>query len=184
MREQITLLGPPQAAADRSSLSTLPKDLQEQVRGRVRLLALLLAAGFAVDPLLALVVWTLATLARHPIVFSNPGFAVADATVALLSLGLWWVAGRDRVSASRLHTIGLVYQVVICFVITVTVYWQWYVEHETLPPLTWVPTVLVLFPLVMPGPPRRMLAAAVVCAAPLTVSPAFADCPTGFRGYR
>jgi hypothetical protein len=61
---------------------------------------------------------------------------------------------------------GPVYQVVVCFIITVTVYWQWYVEHGDLPPLTWVPTVLVLFPLVMPGPPRRMLAAAV--AAVLT----------------
>ena len=88
MCEQITLLGPPQAAADRSSLSALPKDLQEQVRGRVRLLALLLAAGFAVDPLLVLVVWTLATLTRHPIVFSNPGFAVADGTVALSGLAI------------------------------------------------------------------------------------------------
>ena len=30
-----------------------------------------------------------------------------------------------------------------------------------LPNLTWVPAIVILFPLVMPGPPRRMLAAAV-----------------------
>ena len=164
MREQITLLGPLQAVTDRSSLSALPKDLLEQVRGRVRLLALLLAAGFAVDPLLALVVRILGALAGFPVIFGNLGFIAADAAVAVASLGLWWIAGRDRVPAARLHTVGLAYQVVICFVISVSVYWQWYVEHGILPPITWAPTVIVLFPLVMPGPPRRMLAAAVVAA--------------------
>ena len=169
MREQITLLGPPQAATDRSSLSALPKDLQEQVRGRVRLLALLVAAGFSLDPLLALVVVTLATLTRHPVELSNVGFMLTDGVVALASLGVWWLAGRDRLSAARLHTIGLVYEVVICFVVTLSVDWQWYVDKGNVPPLTWVPTVIVLFPLVMPGPPRRMLAAAVLAAltAPL-----------------
>ena len=102
MREQITLLGPPQAATDRSSLSALPKDLQEQVRGRVRLLALLVAAGFSLDPLLALVVVTLATLTRHPVELSNVGFMLTDGVVALASLGVWWLAGRDRLSAARL----------------------------------------------------------------------------------
>jgi serine/threonine-protein kinase len=164
MREHITLLGPSAASPDRSSLSALPPDLLEQVRGRVRLLALLLAAGFAVDPLLALVAWTIAAIARYPIAFGNVSFILADAAVGLASLWFWWVAGRDRVSAGRLHTIGLAYQVVICFVITVSVYWQWYVEHGNLPPVTWVPLVIVLFPLVMPGPPRRMLAAAVMAA--------------------
>jgi eukaryotic-like serine/threonine-protein kinase len=164
MPEQITLLGPQQAVTDRSSLSTLPPDLLEQIRGRVRLLALLLAAGFAVDPLLGLVVWILGTLARVPVTVANLGFIGADAAVAVASLALWWIAGRDRVPATRLHTIGLVYQVVICFVISVSVYWPGYVEHGNLPPITWVPTVIVLFPLVMPGPPRRMLAAAVVAA--------------------
>jgi len=162
MREQITLLGPQQATTDRSSLSTLPPDLLEQIRGRVRLLALLLAAGFAVDPGLALVVWILGALTRLPVTFGNLGFIAADAAVSLASLGVWWIAGRHRVPATRLHTIGLAYQVVICFIISVSVYWQWYVEHASLPPVTWVPTVIVLFPLVMPGPPRRMLAAAVV----------------------
>ena len=34
-----------------------------------------------------------------------------------------------------------------------------------MPPLTWVPTVIILFPLIMPGPPRRMLAAAIAAGA-------------------
>jgi serine/threonine-protein kinase len=164
MHEQVTLLGPQHASADRSSLSALPPDLLEQVRGRVRLLALLLAAGFAVDPVLVLLALSLVTLAGRPVAVGNIGFLAADGAVALASLGFWWVAGRNRVSPARLHTLGLAYQIVVCFVIALTVYWQWYVENGKLPPITWVPTVIVLFPLVMPGPPRRMLAAAILAA--------------------
>jgi hypothetical protein len=162
MREQITLLGPQQATTDRSSLSALPRDLLEQIRGRVRLLALLVAAGFAVDPVLAIVASIIGAIARVPVTLGNVGFIAADASVAVASLGLWWIAGRQRLPATRLHALGLAYQVVICFVVALSVYWQWWVEHGNLPPVTWVPTVIVLFPLVMPGPPRRMLAAAVV----------------------
>jgi hypothetical protein len=38
-----------------------------------------------------------------------------------------------------------------------------------LPNLTWVPAVVILFPLVMPGPPRRMLAAAIAAGATLSI---------------
>jgi hypothetical protein len=52
MQEHVTLLGPVGSPRERRSLSsTLPPDLMEQVRGRVRLLALLLLAAFSFDPL-------------------------------------------------------------------------------------------------------------------------------------
>ena len=122
MREQITLLGPQQATTDRSSLSALPRDLLEQIRGRVRLLALLVAAGFAVDPVLAIVASIIGAIARVPVTLGNVGFIATDASVAVASLGLWWIAGRQRLPATRLHTIGLAYQVVICFVVALSVY--------------------------------------------------------------
>ncbi|MDQ3136792.1 MAG: hypothetical protein M3Q93_04305 [Gemmatimonadota bacterium] len=43
--------------------------------------------------------------------------------------------------------------------------WQWWLQHGVVPPLTWAPTIIALFPLIMPGPPRRMLAAAVMAGA-------------------
>src|SRR5439155_4893791 len=79
--------------------------------------------------------------------------------------GLWLAARSPRVSAARLHTLGLIYEVAICFIIALTILWQHYVERGTLPFLTWVPAVVILFPLILPGPPRRMLVAAAAAGA-------------------
>ena len=92
------------------------------------------------------------------------GFVLADAAVAVASAVIWWVARKPAASPSRLLTLSLIYEVVVCFMIAFTSMWQWYLDKGTLPPLTWAPTIIVLFPLIMPGPPRRMLAAAIVAA--------------------
>jgi serine/threonine-protein kinase len=86
------------------------------------------------------------------------------------SAGLWWVARSHRVSATRLHTLGLAYEVAICFVIAAITFWQYYAVNLMLPNLTWVPVVIILFPLIMPGPPRRMLAAAIGAGATAPVA--------------
>ena len=54
MAEHITLLRPDisSPSSERGLSSALPPDLLEQVRGRVRLLALFLTIGFAIDPVL------------------------------------------------------------------------------------------------------------------------------------
>jgi serine/threonine-protein kinase len=166
MQEHVTLLPPLESPSEsREFWSTLPPDLLEQIRGRVRLLALLLLIGFAFDPLLYLIVWTLATLAGHPIVLGHLGFRLADMGAVGASAGLWWVANNRRIRPSHLHTLGLVYEVVICFIIALTVTWEYYYEKQVLPNLTWVPAVVILFPLILPGPPWRMWGAAGAAAA-------------------
>jgi serine/threonine-protein kinase len=140
----------------------------EEVRGRVRLLALLLFIAFAFDPTLNLIAWALVKLTGNtvPSEFSGYiGFALGDLAAAVASALLWWTARRNSVPPSRLHTLGLIYQVIICFQISLSMMWQWYLQKGSVPPLTWAPLVIVLFPLIMPGPPRRMLTAAIVAGA-------------------
>jgi hypothetical protein len=160
MHEQVTLLGPQATPGETPRVSALPSDLLEQVRGRVRLLAGLLLIGFALDPAIFLIGWTIATLSGVPVIFGNVGFVLTDCAVVLASLGVWWLAGEGRVSPSRLLTLGLVYEVATCFALAFTAYWQWTLDLGVVP-LIWVPAVIIFFPLVMPGPPRRMLTAAV-----------------------
>src|SRR5206468_7826568 len=93
--------------------------------------------------------------------FETGAFQVINLAAVVASAGLWWVARSRQVSASRLHTLGLAYEIAICFIIAMITFWQYYIIHQMLPNLTWVPAVVILFPLIMPGPPRRMLAAAV-----------------------
>jgi eukaryotic-like serine/threonine-protein kinase len=171
MHEQVTLLGPQATSGETPRVSALPRDLLEQVRGRVRLLAGLLLIGFALDPAIFLIGGTIAMLSGFPVIFGNVGFILTDCAVVLASLGVWWLAGEGRVSPSRLLTLGLVYEVAICFALAFTAYWQWTLDLGVVPPMTWVPAVIILFPLVMPGPPRRMLAAAIVAGlmAPLAL---------------
>jgi eukaryotic-like serine/threonine-protein kinase len=168
MHEQVTLLGPQAPSPESSRSSALPSDLLDQVRGRVRLLSLLLLCAFSVGPVLALVSWVVGTLRGDQVpqaFYDGLGFVLADAAVAVASAGIWWVAREGHASPSRLLTLGLIYEVVVCFAVAFTTMWQWYIEKGVVPPLTWVPTIIVLFPLIMPGPPRRMLVAAIVAGA-------------------
>jgi eukaryotic-like serine/threonine-protein kinase len=167
LKEHVTLMRPEAAPADSGRVSgVLPPDLLDQVRGRVRLLALLLSVAFALDPLIYVVRLALVSLAGEgtPADLSEAlPFALANAGGAVVSAGLWWAA--RRVSASRLLTLGLGYEVAVCFVIALSANWQYALEFGRLPNMTWVPAVVILFPLVLPGPPRRLLAGAVAAAA-------------------
>jgi serine/threonine-protein kinase len=175
MDDQVTLLRPeaPSKDARPGSLSSLPPDLLEQIRGRVRLLALFLTIGFAIDPVLYFAGYGAAALAevplrpdfykRLPFQWANLGAMAASATV-------WAVTRHRQILPSRLLTLGLIYEVVICFVIAVGTIWEYYVVKGFLPSMTWVPVVVILFPVILPGPPRRMLIAAALAAGMVPLS--------------
>jgi eukaryotic-like serine/threonine-protein kinase len=166
MQEHVTLLGPGESALDPKGLSSsLPPDLMEQVRGRVRLLALLLLVAFSFDPLVYFGIWVVATIAGYPVIMGQLGFRLLDVGVVAASAALWWVARSRSISPDRLHTLGLVYEVAICFIIALASFRQFYLQKGIVPSLTWVPFVVVLFPLILPGPPRRMLVAAFAAGA-------------------
>ena len=140
----------------------------EQVRGRVRLLAGFFVLAFGFDLLLFSGAWLFFTISGRPFPndeFQGSTFQWINLGAVIASAGLWWVAHRRRVSPSSLHTIGLLYQVAICFVISIITLWQYFLGAGILPNMTWVPAVVIMFPLIMPGPPRRMLAAALAAAA-------------------
>jgi serine/threonine-protein kinase len=131
-------------------------------------LALLVIIGFAIDPLLffgSRIVAGLGNLPVSPEYARQTGFYLADIAVVAGSALLWWVARSPRVSSARLLTLGLAYEVVICFVIALRTYWEFHRVMGTLPNLTWVPAVVILFPLILPAPPRVMLAVSIAAGA-------------------
>jgi serine/threonine-protein kinase len=175
MAEHVTLLRPDTSppSTERGLSSALPPDLLEQVRGRVRLLALFLMIGFAIDPVLYFANYGAAALIgvqlpsdffkRLPFQWGNLGAMAASATV--------WGVTRDRsLTPSRLLTLGLVYEVIICFVIAFGTIWEYYLLMHHLPLMTWVHAVVILFPVILPGPPRRMLIAAISAEAMVPLS--------------
>jgi eukaryotic-like serine/threonine-protein kinase len=165
LQEHVTLLPPGPGSPDSKGISSLPPDLLEQVRSRVGVLALILLIAFSFEPFIYVCAWVIGKLFGFPVTFSNLGFMAVSTGAAVASLGLLLVSRSRKVSASRLHTLGLAYQIVICFIIALTTYWPYYNKQGILPNLTWVPAVVILFPLILPGPPRRMLAAAIAAGA-------------------
>jgi serine/threonine-protein kinase len=164
MHEHITVVRPAvPSAAGHGIASAFPSDVLEQVRGRVQLLAVLILAAFAFDLVVYLVNW-IAILSGYPApagFFGTGAFQIVNAAAVVASAGLWWAARSPRVSASLLQTLGLVYEIAICFVIATITFWQYYTVNGLLPNLTWVPVIVILFPLILPTPPGRMLAAAI-----------------------
>ena len=169
MLEHATLLhSDPSSPSAQWNSATLPPDLLEQVRGRVRLLALFFLAASAFDPLLYFGAWGVTALRGHepPSDFlARLPFQWINLAAAAASAGLWWIARNRRVSPARLLTVGLAYEVVICFVIAIGTIWEYYITDHLLPYMTWVPVIVVIFPLIMPAPPGRTLVAAVAAAA-------------------
>jgi hypothetical protein len=169
MHEHVTLLRPGARSFDARGLSSaLPPDLLEQVRGRVRLLAAFVFIAAALDPALFLISWGVGVLRGDTPpseFFATIPFRLVDVAMVAASAGLWWVARSRHVSPSRLYNLGLTYEITICFILALTTYWQFYLAKGVITPLTWVPAVVILFPLIMPGPPRRMLIGAILAAA-------------------
>lgn len=168
-REQVTLVRPDGPAhVGRRVSSSFPSDLFEQARGRLRLLAGFFFAAFTFDLVIFAVLTMLGRLdgSRQPDgVTRVAGFQWVSLGAAVMSLGMMWAAKSPRVPAARLHTLGLVYEVVVCFISAILTYWQYYLDSGLLPNLTWIPAIVIMFPLVMPGPPRRMLVAAITAGA-------------------
>jgi eukaryotic-like serine/threonine-protein kinase len=168
--EHTTLLLPDPGTpeAQRGVRSSLPPDLLEQVRGRLRLLAMFIMIGTAIDPFFYFISWVggaLSHIPPPPEFTGRLGFQWVSLGTIAVSAALRWAARSPRVSTSRLVSLGLAYEIVICFSIALTSYWEEYVTSGGLPGLTWVAGVVILFPLILPGPPRRMAAGAIAAAA-------------------
>jgi serine/threonine-protein kinase len=178
MSEHVNLFHVAEGPPDSSISSALPPDLLEQVRKRVRILALLLLAAFALDLVFAVgtAISLLLTDGSVPAVLVERGALLFGNVIGVTaSLVLWWAAGSRRVSSSRLLTLGLGYEILVCFIIAIATLWGHYLETGFLPNLTWVPVVVILFPMLLPGPPRKMLMGSIAAASTVPIVLALLD---------
>ena len=170
MAENVTLFrsDSSQPSRERGLSSALPADLLDQVRSRVRILSLFLMIGFAIDPVLYFSGYVAAVLGSVQLpsdYFKRLPFQWANLGAMVASAGMWGASRHRHLTPARLLTLGLVYEVVICFVIAFGTIWEYYLVMRHLPMMTWVHVVVILFPVILPGPPRRMLIAAIAAEA-------------------
>jgi len=98
----------------------------------------------------------------------NVGLAAfTHGTAIILSGSLLLLARRPSLSHELILNLGLVFQVLVCAVISLTTPVLIFTVFHSIPPLTWVAPAALLFTLMVPGPPRRMLVASILsCAMP------------------
>jgi serine/threonine-protein kinase len=169
MTSHVTLLRPEGRSPDsKRGTRGLPTDLLDQVRARVRLLALLIFIAFSFDLVLfsiQSVSTALSGKTPSATFLLYRDFQIFNLFAALASAALWAAARGKRLPPGRLHTIGLAYEIAICFLVAFISIWSYYREHGIILNITWVPVIVLLFPLILPGPPRRMLVAAIAAGA-------------------
>jgi len=171
--QRATLVHVAEGPTDSSISLALPPDLLEQVRKRIRILALLLLAAFGIELVVAVgtaISLLLADGSLPPGLIKREAAHVANVIAVAASLVLWWATGSRRVSPSRLLTLGLGYEVLVCFIIAIATLWGYYREIGILPNLTWVPVIVILFPTLLPGPPRKMLVGSIAAASTVPIA--------------
>ncbi len=154
---------PPTVRQQSPSGLPLPSDILLQARRRVQVLAAvgLLGSGTDLVLMVAGAVWS-GSVSPTPAELVPVG---ADAVMLLLSIALLITARSARLTDERLLDATLVYEVVLCALIALVNPAAVYREAGTLPQLTWVTPLIILFPLIAPVTPRRMLFTSLAAAA-------------------
>jgi len=144
----------------------LPADLLRQSRKRVRLVALFVVLGAGLDVVLMIVAALFPqagpTLPRTPVDY----LPFAASSVGLLSsLTLILVSNSTRIPDAALLRVALVFEVFLCGLVAFTNPISVFRDTGALPHLTWVTPLIILFPLIVPCPPRLTVITAVLAAS-------------------
>jgi serine/threonine protein kinase len=134
----------------------LPPELLAKARQRIAGLAGVLGA-------LALI-----ALVLNATVYSNQVYSAVQAQHWLmigLALIVILTARSSRVSDSAALSIGLVYEVCLCWIISFASQRADVAMTGRPPEITWTSMVILVFPMVVPLPPRRLLVASVLGAS-------------------
>jgi serine/threonine-protein kinase len=119
--------------------------------------------GAGLDATQMLAGWLLAGVAIGPETGLIP-LATNLATCAA-SLALFLLAHGRRIPHPRLLDLTLVYEIFLCALISLVNPASAFEDGGALPNLTWVTPLIILFPLLVPVPPRRMLVTALLAAS-------------------
>ena len=154
----------------RRTLPGLPDDLLRDSARRLRVIALIYAAGYTVAELTAVL---LDPFAREPYAhFFGWAIPIGSVAVALVMAGL---ASNRRIPAPTLMNFGLVFEVVAAYGIAMGAYWGVYpglehtAEHLTVFGLSYVAPWIMFFTIVAPNEPRKALAAAILAGSSVPV---------------
>jgi serine/threonine-protein kinase len=151
-----------ETGARRTSVQ-LPPELLQKARGRLKFLAALIGALCLISSIIGAIELSMGGYRYELLILYLAVFCVSAAV---------FLACRSRgIGHSLVLRIGLVYEVLICSVISTTFNWLNFVEVGVAPLATWTSIWIVVFPLIIPSRPMTTLIVAFLAAvtSPLSV---------------
>jgi serine/threonine-protein kinase len=136
----------------------LPSDIVHESRRRVRVAAAMGSAAYAVVFVFALSGVVEATSLGRRIDLTHDVIGLCLCASLLLLASLQSFADRHVLAAA------LVVEVLLSALISFSLPWASFVRTGDIPNLTWVVPIIILFPLLVPTPPRTALAVSMLCA--------------------
>jgi len=139
----------------------LTEDLLQLIRERVRLTALLAMGLCAFGAVSA---FTFMASGRVD-VFASTFNIIAQIGCVLCSTFVWIVARQSRISHTTVLYLGLGLEVLLCFVASLAGQLWYYIDTGVMMFMSWCIPIVILFPVVIPCPPRLMLIVSIVAAS-------------------
>ena len=147
-----------------SQTTRLPTELMARAARRLGLVAILYAVGFVAAYLVREVAIHAVGGEAYLQPTHTPG-QVMTAAFALLALGVAFVARRRTLPDTRLLQLGLVFEVVASLGIALVSYSSLWDQGARPWGISWLCAWILVFPLIMPPPPRAATIAALASAA-------------------
>lgn len=142
-------------------LSAMPAELLHQAARRLRVAAFGFSLGFAVSILLNNLVASASWYSYSHLPLKN---VVAAAMIAI-SVAVGFVVHTRPLAPGQLVMLTLTYEVVIALGISIGDHLEPLLADVPLSNVSWLCVCIVMFPLVVPAPPRRALLASVAAAS-------------------
>jgi eukaryotic-like serine/threonine-protein kinase len=145
------------ASSQPSGGSSLPADLLEQAAHRLGLICVVIAGLWTAELLLGHLVTPIPT--QYPDVKIFRLFELTGGITLVVSLALFWYARRSRRDPRFLLNLGLAYEVLITLSIGVL---DW--AYNMPMGLSWMSIIILIFAAIIPAPPAKTLAVALLAA--------------------
>jgi eukaryotic-like serine/threonine-protein kinase len=139
----------------------LPHDLALEAVGRLRLICLVIITLWMVGLVMNHLVAPLLGLSPSQMIPWPPIADLLAIASLALSLLVYWVAPRVAGTWSRLFTIAIAYEVAVAFAVGVINQWQ---PVALAGRLSWLCVLILIFPSIVPGPPRTVLIGSILAA--------------------
>ena len=140
----------------------LPPRLQAKIRRRIRGVGILSMMAYAVS----LTFGVVAALSENPPPYA--GLRLLG-IISVIALAAFTIGVVKRLSLKHAINLALTMECLVCLLVSVTNPAYELPTGKTLPGLTWVVPIIVMFPLLIPTPPKWILTASILCVMTVPV---------------